>query len=365
MSASLQSHTHHAAGPCASKQPGPPVGVLRASGGRLTTIAHTVIRVTGPIQVVLGLLLWGGLALSLLPLHMAFGMGFVVALWTLAVLAALRGLRPLFALLVVGWGLMIPVFGIVQTRLLPGPHHWAVRVIHLVVGLAAMVMAARLVRFIRSNHARGTGRFFVPAAGRHWRLPFYDLVASLLGADAARRKLVQHADIQRGECVLDVGAGTGALALEIKGSQPLADVTGIDPDPRALGLARRKAERARLSVRFDQGFADSLPYPAGSFDRVTSSFVLHHLAPGEKTAALGELRRVLRPGGRLHLLDFDGPRAGDAGFLARRIHASAPLRDNDADRILEYLTSTGFEQPKVVGRHLSRVAGTVLYEASA
>jgi hypothetical protein len=56
---------------------------------------------------------------------------------------------------------------------------------------------------------------------------------------------------------------------------------------------------------------------------------------------------------------------GDAGFLARRIHASAPLRDNDTDRILEYLTSAGFEQPKVVGRYLSRVAWTVLYEASA
>lgn len=210
-----------------------------------------------------------------------------------------------------------------------------------------------------------TDRAYLPAAGRHWRLPFYDLMASLLGADAARRMLVQQASVRPGERVLDVGAGTGALALELKRAQPLADVTGIDPDPRALGRARRKGQRAGLSIQFDQGFADALPYPGASFDRITSSFMLHHLGPDEKEPTLGEWRRVLNPGGRLHLLDFDGPLGEDAGVLARRVHESAPLGDNAPHRILAHLTNAGFQHPKIIGRRLTRVARVVFYEAAA
>jgi ubiquinone/menaquinone biosynthesis C-methylase UbiE len=210
-----------------------------------------------------------------------------------------------------------------------------------------------------------TARHYIPAAGRHWRLPFYDLMASLLGAEAVRRMLVEQAALRPGECVLDVGTGTGALALALKRAQPLADLIGIDPDPRALELARCKAERAGLSLRFDQAFGDALPYPGASFDRVTSSLMLHHLSTDEKASALREWRRVLKPGGRLHLLDFDGPLPERAGLLARRIHASAPLRGNAADRILAHLTSAGFELPQVVGRRLNGLTGMVLYQAYA
>ena len=131
-----------------------PAGALRAAGGPSTTIAHAVIRVTGPVQVGLGLLFWAGLALALLPLHMVLGLAFVVALWTLAALAALHGLRPVLVLLAVGWGLILPAFGVVQTRLLPGPLHWTIRTLHLLIGVVAMVMAARLVRFIRQTDRR-------------------------------------------------------------------------------------------------------------------------------------------------------------------------------------------------------------------
>ena len=111
-----------------------------------------------------------------------------------------------------------------------------------------------------------SGRHYIPAAGQHWRLPFYDLMAKLVGADSARRALVEQIGLRPGERVLDIGTGTDGLAIELKRRHPGADVVGLDPDPKALDIARRKARRAGLSVQFDQGFADALPYADESFD---------------------------------------------------------------------------------------------------
>jgi hypothetical protein len=132
-----------------------------------TSIAHWVVRLTGATQAVLGLLFWTGRARMLLPLHMLIGMMFVLALWTLAILAAVSGLRWALVLPTMGWGLLIPSFGMIQTRLLPGPGHGVVQVVHLLIGLVAMVVAARLVRFLRSTPRRGpvvaVGRRVIPS----------------------------------------------------------------------------------------------------------------------------------------------------------------------------------------------------------
>jgi hypothetical protein len=114
-------------------------------------IVQWVVRLTGITQVVLGLLFWTGRALALLPLHMAVGVTFVLGLWTLAGLAARAGLRWMLVLLAVGWGLVVPAFGIIHARLLPGSPHWIVRVSHLLIGIAAMIIAARLAGFIRQT----------------------------------------------------------------------------------------------------------------------------------------------------------------------------------------------------------------------
>jgi hypothetical protein len=120
----------------------------------LTTIALWTVRVTGPIQVVLGLLFWTGRALTLLPLHMLIGMVFVLALLVLGGAAAWAGLRRSLVLLTFALGIVIPVFGVTQPRLLPGPAHWVVRLAHLLIGIAAMIVAARLAGFIRSRAGR-------------------------------------------------------------------------------------------------------------------------------------------------------------------------------------------------------------------
>jgi hypothetical protein len=76
-------------------------------------------------------------------------------------LAARAGLKMRWVLLAIGWGIVVPVFGMIHPRLLPGPAHWVVRVIHLLIGLAAMVIAAKLAGYIQRR--RDLTRSTVPS----------------------------------------------------------------------------------------------------------------------------------------------------------------------------------------------------------
>jgi SAM-dependent methyltransferase len=154
--------------------------------------------------------------------------------------------------------------------------------------------------------APGSGeRPFLPALGSGGTLGLYDAV-SWLGARSAHRRLVAAAAPAPGSTVLEVGCGTGNLLVAAARAQPAATVVGLDPDAAALERARAKAARRGLPIRVEQGFADELPHPDGSVDQVLSAFMFHHLPPEAKRAMLAEVRRVLVPGGRLLLADFEG-----------------------------------------------------------
>ena len=183
-------------------------------------------------------------------------------------------------------------------------------------------------------------RTYVPAAGWDWLLPFYDVFGWLLGTEAAHRQLVDQANIGADQRVLDIGCGTGNLTLLLKRLHPLADVVGLDPDPKALARARRKAEEQGLAVGLDRGFADELPYADASFDRVTSALMLHHLPAEEKAKTLREARRVLRSGGAFHALDFGG--TGHGGGIVAHLFHHAHLRDQD--RIPTLMREAGFAE---------------------
>jgi ubiquinone/menaquinone biosynthesis C-methylase UbiE len=208
-------------------------------------------------------------------------------------------------------------------------------------------------------------RTYIPAAGHGWALPLYDPFVKLLGGDRARKALLNQAAIQSGHRVLDIGCGTGSLVILIKRLHPDVDVVGIDPDPKALTRARRKAERTALPMQLDQGFSDELPYPDAFFDRVFSSFMLHHLQAGEKEKTLREVRRVLKPGGSLHLLDFGGTESRHHGVLARLFHSSHSLKDNSENRIIALMSQAGLANPKVVGSRALLLGKIIYYQASA
>lgn len=187
-------------------------------------------------------------------------------------------------------------------------------------------------------------RQYLPAAGRDAFLPFYDLIARLLGADHARQVLLQHANLKPDQQILDIGCGTGTFAVMAKQLYPSVNIVGLDPDPKALARASQKAAKARVSVRFDRGFADALEYPSNNFDVVFSSFMFHHLESSNREKTLREVTRVLKPGGRFFLLDFEASNSGHR--LMHLFHRSERLQDNSEDRILSLMQCTGFTEYK-------------------
>jgi ubiquinone/menaquinone biosynthesis C-methylase UbiE len=203
-----------------------------------------------------------------------------------------------------------------------------------------------------------TNQHFVPAAGHDWLLPFYDPVWALLGGRSHLKAFVARAEIEPGHNVLEIGCGTGNLTLMVKRSHPEAQIVGLDPDPKALARARAKAARAALTIQLDQGFSQELPYPDTSFDVVFSSFMFHHLDLPTKEATLREVRRVLVPGGSLHLVDFGGP-----ARLTRLFHSSGQLRDNAEVRVLTLMREAGFGSPEVMQHRF--LGGITQYRACA
>jgi len=201
---------------------------------------------------------------------------------------------------------------------------------------------------------------YVPAAGHDLLLPLYDPLQRLLGGDGARQGLIDAAGLRPGHRVLDVGCGTGSLVLALAGSCPDLDVTGLDPDPKALARARRKAARASVRVRLEEGFSQALPFQDGAFDRVFSTFMYHHLDAEVKAGTLAEARRVLRAGGELHLLDFARAGEGAHGFLAKVLHAPGHMHGNENDAITEALAAAGFDSPRELS-HRATVFGRIAH----
>lgn len=160
--------------------------------------------------------------------------------------------------------------------------------------------------------------------------------------------------------ILDIGCGTGTFAIAIKGWLPSADVVGLDPDPKALARGRRKANRAGLSICFDQGFANALPYPDASFDRVFSTLMFHHLPHEAKLATMREVRRVLKAGGSLHVLDFEREGSHRHNPLARWLHSSKRLQDKRSEQILTWMREAGLAEPEVVDSD-QPIFGSIVY----
>ncbi len=199
---------------------------------------------------------------------------------------------------------------------------------------------------------------YLPAAGHDWALPFYDTITRIFGIDGARRKLLQQATIGPQDRILDVGCGTGTFAVLIKTQHPGVELAGLDPDPKALARARRKAERAGISAVFDEGFSRELPYADASFDHVFSSLMFHHVPADEKIETLREIRRVLKPGRSLHLLDFGGPDA--SGLRGWFLKTNKHTRDNFGPAIPTLMKQAGFEEATLVS-HGMVLAGPIAY----
>lgn len=205
-----------------------------------------------------------------------------------------------------------------------------------------------------AEHEKGEPTAFVPALRYKWATGVYDLVIEYFTRGRALRRLSVDAIAPAvGEAILDLGCGTGELAISLAQAEPSISITGYDIDPDILEIAHKKtgpqSEVSAVTFReVNVTVGASLPkQDIGRFDCVTSSLMFHHLIHDQKQQALKSVQALLRPGGRFVLIDW-GPgtivffRA--AFWLVRLLDGLAVTRDNANGNLPNMLEETGFSQ---------------------
>ncbi|MGI8623365.1 MAG: class I SAM-dependent methyltransferase [Solirubrobacteraceae bacterium] len=187
---------------------------------------------------------------------------------------------------------------------------------------------------------------YVPAGGRVGPTRLYDATIAVTMREDRWRPLLRDRvlnPVPIAGHVVDVGAGTGTLAIALASARPDVAVTAIDGDAEILALAR--AKDGANPVHWRRGLADDLRLPTASADAAVMSLVLHHLSFEAKQRALTEVARVLRPNGRLHIADWGRPATPllrASFFVLQLIDGFEGTRDHAAGRVPELVRAVGF-----------------------
>ena len=169
------------------------------------------------------------------------------------------------------------------------------------------------------------------------RAASYDILVWLLThgrTRAFRTRMVALARVETGETVLDVGCGTGSLAIAAKNQVgDDGQVSGIDASPEMIARATSKAAKAGVDVSFRTAVAEALPFADATFDVVLSTLMLHHLPRKVRQQCAREIRRMIKPQGRVLVVDFARAQSR-SGFLAH-FHRHGHVDPRDIVTLLE------------------------------
>lgn len=149
-----------------------------------------------------------------------------------------------------------------------------------------------------------------------------------------REKLLRLARLEPGQSILDVGCGTGTLAIAAKRHVGLTGkVYGIDASAEMIARAGKKSRNSGIEVVFMNAVAEALPFPDAQFDVVLATVMLHHLPQEPRQQCASEMRRVLKPGGRVLVVDF-GAVAGEKKRLLTRFHRHGQITSHNLIAVL-------------------------------
>jgi len=180
----------------------------------------------------------------------------------------------------------------------------------------------------------------------NWLAPYYDGLCGMCGIGKSfHNRILAISALQPGEHVLDAGCGTGALtrqAAAIVGRNGLA--WGIDPAPDMIRVAQQRPGSAANTAQFRMAAIENLPFEAGSFDVVIINLLLHCLPLDVKQFGLRAVHKILRPGGRIIVADFDLPRNPVMRFLVRRVLRHPFMTEHLEGRTVDLLRDAGFVQ---------------------
>lgn len=208
---------------------------------------------------------------------------------------------------------------------------------------------------------------YIPALRYRFLTRFYDPVLRLFDEDRFKRALVEQASVAPGHRVLDLGCGTGTLTILVKQACPDATVVGLDGDPDVLARAREKARAAGVTIEFHEGMAFDPPYPPGSFDRVVSSLVFHHLVTADKRRTLARMCELLRPDGELHVADWGeakSPLMRVAFLGVQLLDGFATTNDNVRGLLVPFMKEAGFSSVDETRRWSTIFGPLSLYRAT-
>lgn len=206
---------------------------------------------------------------------------------------------------------------------------------------------------------------YIPALAYQPLTAVYDPVVRLTTRESVFKPALLHqADLQPGDQVLDLGCGTATLTIAAKQLQSAAELTGLDGDPEILRRAKDKTARAGVNIGFDEALSHCMPYADATFDVVVSSLFFHHLNRDSKMATLREVRRVLKPGGMLHIADWGKA----ANPLMRGLFLGIQLldgfdttADNVAGYLPEFMRDSGFTEVEETHRFATMFGTLSLY----
>jgi ubiquinone/menaquinone biosynthesis C-methylase UbiE len=163
---------------------------------------------------------------------------------------------------------------------------------------------------------------------------------------ALREMTVRLAQVKPGDSVLEVGCGTGTLTLAAKRDVgPAGRVVGIDIIPGMIELSQRKAAQANEEITFQQGSIDGIPFPDDQFDVVMCSFMIFHMSEKTRTKGIAEAYRVLKPQGRLLVLDLALPTQALPRAIAKMLFGG--MLEHDLHELLPSMEASGFSDVEV------------------